>query len=336
MTLALRSPAHDAPTHDAPAADAPGLRRTIAEATRLLRHLGVNGHTAVIASLTPDRVSLSSTRKGVTLGRGTVSMAAANLLMERGLLGRTSSGTLELTGGGRAASARLRDEPGDDLPADQPKRDMGGPEARPAVPAAKKSRRKTGGSRQAPDRIRSDASATHAALAGPDRVIGEAVLREGAETVTVAVNEAESPLAWLHKRRDRNGEPFVDATCFEAGERLRRDLTTARIMPRVTSRWSPVAGGNGGPAAATDAMVSARQRLDRALEAVDGDYAGILLDVCGFLKRIEDVERERCWPPRSGKVVLKLALQRLAAHYGLAREARGPDNARRVRSWHAN
>ncbi|MGV6874683.1 DUF6456 domain-containing protein [Pseudochelatococcus sp. B33] len=293
---------------------------TIAEAARLLRHLGEPGHAAVTGSLTPDRVILSSTRNGISLGRGTVSAAAAELLTQRGLVRETSPGTLTLTDAGRAAAGRLPEEtagkPGDDA-------------ASAALPARTPRRKAKGGAR-------GDArGVAGTAAAGPDRVIGEAVLRDGAESVKVAINEAESPLAWLHRRRDRNGEPFIDATCFEAGERLRRDMTMARIMPRVTSRWSPAGGGSGGPAVATDAMVSARQRLNRALEAVDGDYAGILLDVCGFLKRIEDVERERHWPPRSGKVVLKLALQRLAAHYGLAREARGADGARRIRSWQA-
>lgn len=335
-------------------------RETIAEATRLLRHLGTPGHTAIVASLTPERIILSSSRNGVSLGRGMVSIAAAGLLRERGLLREPAPGTFHLTETGRALAARLPDDdrlraeietlaPAASAPANGsmakslPERSSqerglqeGGLQEM-AVPPARPARGPVAGRRQAGrSRLGSAAGSPSVAKTAADtcRVLREAELREGTESVLVTINDAESPLAWLHRHRDRDGEPFIDATCFEAGERLRRDVTMARIMPRVTSRWSPVGGGSGaGPAAATDAMVSARQRLDRALDAVDGDYAGILLDVCGFLKRIEDVERERRWPARSGKVVLKLALQRLAAHYGLAREARGPDSARRIRSW---
>ena len=56
---------------------------------------------------------------------------------------------------------------------------------------------------------------------------------EGARQA-VRVDEGESPLAWLRARRDRKGQPFVDAVCFEAGERLRADLTIAQLLPMVT------------------------------------------------------------------------------------------------------
>jgi hypothetical protein len=82
----------------------------------------------------------------------------------------------------------------------------------------------------------------------------------------------------------------------------------------------------------TDAAVAARQQLRHALDALTPEFAGLLLDVCCFLKGLEDIERERRWPPRSAKVVLQLALDQLARHYGLAREARGSAYAP-IRTW---
>jgi hypothetical protein len=60
-----------------------------------------------------------------------------------------------------------------------------------------------------------------------------------------------------------------------------------------------------------------------------------MLDACGFLKRFEIIESERGWPPRSGKVVLRLALAQLARNYGLAAHAQGPARARHLRHWGA-
>lgn len=151
----------------------------------------------------------------------------------------------------------------------------------------------------------------------------------------ILTNAAESPLAWLRGRKGPTGAALIDEASFLAGERLRAEMTRAAMLPRVTADWSPTAaaGRGRGPAEATDAALAARQRVARALEAVGGDLAGVLVDVCGFLKGLEQVEKERGWPARSAKVVLGLALRRLAAHYGYANEARGPGASKGVRSW---
>ncbi|MGZ9081360.1 MAG: DUF6456 domain-containing protein [Rhodoplanes sp.] len=158
-----------------------------------------------------------------------------------------------------------------------------------------------------------------------------------AEPSAVVVNDAESPLAWLARRKGRDGRPMIEPVQFLAGERLRADFTFAQLMPRMTVDWaSPIAGGSGaaagGPAAMAETVVAARQRLKHALDAAGPEFAGLLVDVCCFLKGIEDVERERGWPPRSAKVVLQLGLDRLVRHYGLAAEARGRGRAP-VRTW---
>ncbi len=161
---------------------------------------------------------------------------------------------------------------------------------------------------------------------GPD---GEAV---------ALVNEGESPLAWLARRKGRDGRMLIEPLQLLAGERLRADFTRAQMTPRMTSNWGvSVADGPRGAAPMTfsEAATAARQRVRHALDAAGPEFSGLLLDVCCFLKTLQDVERERGWPSRSAKVVLQLGLDRLARHYGLASEARGrPRTA--VRTWLAD
>jgi hypothetical protein len=152
------------------------------------------------------------------------------------------------------------------------------------------------------------------------------------------VNDAESPLAWLARRKDRDGRSFLDAAQLEAGERFRRDIEQAQLLQRVTANWEASInaarrGANAG--AVSEVAIDARRRLARAVDAVGPELAGLLTDVCGYLKGLELVESERGWPPRSAKVVLKIALDRLARHYGLAVEARGRDRADALLHWGA-
>jgi hypothetical protein len=168
---------------------------------------------------------------------------------------------------------------------------------------------------------------------------GDAVATEhGAAAVTI--DDSESPLAWLARRKGRDGRALIEPHQLQAGERLRADFTRAHLMPRTTSNWeSPMSGGRrgGGTSAGhfTDTMIAARQRVRHALDSAGPEFAGLLLDVCCFLKRLEDVERERAWPARSAKVVLQLALDVLARHYGFSGEARGAGRAD-LRTWFAD
>jgi hypothetical protein len=154
--------------------------------------------------------------------------------------------------------------------------------------------------------------------------------------IVADVNMAESPLAQLVRHKAKNGSPFLAEAEWRAGERLRADYTRARIMPRLGANWQAAIasgrrdGGAGGIAELTDAALAARQRVERAVDAVGPELSGVLIDVCCFLKGLETVETERGWPVRSAKLMLKSALGVLGRHYERPKEERPH---RRVLHW---
>ncbi|MHA1189230.1 MAG: DUF6456 domain-containing protein [Alphaproteobacteria bacterium] len=93
--------------------------------------------------------------------------------------------------------------------------------------------------------------------------------------------------------------------------------------------WSAIsgvrshAGRGGGQADLVDSAIAARDRITRAYKAMGPELGGVVVDVCGYLKGLELVERERRWPARSAKLVLRLGLAALSRHYGLTAAATG-------------
>ena len=139
---------------------------------------------------------------------------------------------------------------------------------------------------------------------------------------TVSLNLAESPLRRLATRKGSDGRAFLEPASVEAGERLRRDYEIGALRQRTTQSWDGAgrrggkSAGAGGQAELMDAALDARRRLAAAHEALGPELGGVLTDICCELKGLEAIERERRWPPRSAKVVLRIALDMLARHYG--------------------
>lgn len=133
---------------------------------------------------------------------------------------------------------------------------------------------------------------------------------------SVTVNLAESPLAWLAARG------MVSARQVEAGERLRADYERAALGPSVTMRWepSPIAKGRRGAALADDpttAQLSAKRRFDAAIAAAGPGLSDVLWRVVCAGEGLPVAEKALGWPVRAGKLVLCMALDRIAAHYQL-------------------
>lgn len=128
---------------------------------------------------------------------------------------------------------------------------------------------------------------------------------------SVAVNLAESPLAWLHARG------HLDDRLFDTSEQLRADYKRASLGPSVTMRWGTVRIRDSGYSGlnSTERQIAAKARFDGAMAAAGSGLSDILWRVACGCESLPDAEKEQSWPVRSGKLVLKLALERVALFY---------------------
>ncbi len=161
-----------------------------------------------------------------------------------------------------------------------------------------------------------------AAFGEQHREWGEkAVMEKGAKSPrAVRYNMAESPLLSLSRRKDKNGNPFLTDDLVAAGERLREDFELAQMGPRVVQNWDKFLTpgnrgqyeGGAGPAPGPQA---ARERVMAALADLGPGLGDVVLRCCCFLEGLETAEKRMGWSARSGKIVLRIALQRLKRHY---------------------
>ncbi len=131
------------------------------------------------------------------------------------------------------------------------------------------------------------------------------------EPRSVSVNIGESPIAWLHARG------HLDNRLFDAGEALRSDYERAQLSPNVTMRWDAVriksTGDHG--LSPTEKQIAAKRRFHEALAQAGKGLEDILWRVVCAGEGLPEAEKSLGWPARSGKLVLRLALDRVADYY---------------------
>lgn len=140
--------------------------------------------------------------------------------------------------------------------------------------------------------------------------------QNGGRARSITVNLSESPLGWLHARGHLSDRQF------DAGEKLRADWERANLAPRITMRWdaAPIAKKKRRTAAAlheTEAQLAAKQRFTHAIDYLGSDLSDIAWRIICGGEGTPVAEKNLGWPARSGKLVLKIALDRLAIYYRL-------------------
>ncbi len=287
MTAPIRAPLRD----QAMALDETMIAR---EGRRILRRLAEPGAVLAIAPDMEKAVVMREFPDGRTARTGVVERVVAQAFALKDWISCHKAGrvtTYIITVAGRAAMRRLIDED---------ERARAGGLAESATPFA--------------DQHREWDTREISSEDGPKRM---------------RYNLAESPVAVLGRRRDKDGQLFLEPDLVEAAERLREDFELAQMGPRVTQNWDrfltagdrggyrPDSGGGEGPRVARDRVAMALRDLGPGL----GD---VVLRVCCFLEGIEAAEKRMGWAARSGKIVLRIALQRLRRHYDETYGRSGP------------
>ena len=169
---------------------------------------------------------------------------------------------------------------------------------------------------------------TRAFAAQHRRMETRAVMEASGRVAMVEANGDASPVA--RYAQDRPGRPaLLERVHVTAAERLRADYDASTLRSRVTQSWSGVARPGArsahdsadAPARALDARARVLDALAAAGPGLDRLLINIVIRETGMERGVRDLD----WPDKAGGTALKLALERLAVHYGLKRAARVAD-----------
>lgn len=129
----------------------------------------------------------------------------------------------------------------------------------------------------------------------------------------------ESPVMGLSRRKDRDGLPFLNRAMVRAAERLREDYELAQVGLNRTGEaptdWEAVLRDIANHDPITITGNTASEQVGKALSFLGPGLSEIALRCCCLLEGLETTEKQMGWAARSGKVVLRIALQRLVLHY---------------------
>lgn len=263
------------------------------EGRRVLRRLAEPGSLMAIAPEMDKAVILRELPDGRSLRTAVLDRAVAQACLLKDWIACRKPGrvsTYEITAAGRAALKRMTGED---------------------------------------DRRRHGLSEAATPFADQHRHWDEREVADEAGPHRVRYNLAESPVALLGRRLDRDGRPFLQPDLVDAAERLREDFELAQMGPRVAQNWDRflTAGDRGGfqpDSGLGEGPGRARARVAAALRDLGPGLGDVALRCCCFLEGLEVAEKRLGWAARSGKIVLRIALMRLRRHYDETYGRSGP------------
>ncbi len=261
------------------------------EARRVLRRMAEPGAVMAIAADMEKAAVLRQAADGRMAQTAVLERGVAQAFALKDWIARRKDGriaTYEITQGGRAALKRLVEE-------EDRRRHIGMSEA-------------------------------GAVFGDAPRVWGEAGAMNEDGPRRLRCNVTESPVAVLARRRDKDGKLFLEPELVDAAERLREDFELAQLGPRAVQNWDRFlnTGGHRADSGLSEGHSAARDRVAAALRDLGPGLGDVALRCCCYLEGLEVAEKRMGWAARSGKIVLRIALQRLRRHFDETYGRAGP------------
>lgn len=130
-------------------------------------------------------------------------------------------------------------------------------------------------------------------------------------------NLGQSPIAWLARRKDEAGRPWLSPAQVAAAGRLAMEAEAAMRGPSLTMRWDALPRSGGGSATRAepgDQAMAAGRRVEAALKAC-GSARLMVEAICVRATSLQLTEQDLGLRRRTGKTLLIQGLKALAAHY---------------------
>lgn len=172
-------------------------------------------------------------------------------------------------------------------------------------------------------RVRRDAAEAHPFLEQHAPVVPRPVIEADGEIRYARGTDPGGPVARL-LRLTADGAGFFSGREIAAARQIWSDFEGGQrgLLRGSDLEAAPKSGAARGPGSGQEAAMlaglAARDSVREALEALPRPFAAAVRAFCLDETGLEALERQSRWPARSGKVVLKLALELLADHYRLA------------------
>lgn len=117
-----------------------------------------------------------------------------------------------------------------------------------------------------------------------------------------------------YRMGSKNRKPLITSRQYEAAVRLYADWYNSGSAPRVVASYEHQIPGDGDQ---SDRQIMARDRYQRAIQAVGIRLSGVLTHVCLHDLPVTRWAWQHGYAPQAGMAALHLALDTLADHYRL-------------------